>query len=81
MSERPLETSGDAEDEAALRAEVDAEIAAERAARPRASDRVAGLVLLLGILRCTVQTWLSAVLQHRPQHGDHFTDLTCKRTT
>ena len=48
MSERPLETSRDAEDEAALRAEVDAEIAAERAARPRASDRVAGLVLLLG---------------------------------
>ena len=48
MSERPLETSGDAEDEAALRAEIDAELAAERAARPRASDRVAGLVLLLG---------------------------------
>lgn len=48
MSERPLETSEDAEDEAALRAEIDAELAAERAARPRASDRVAGLVLLLG---------------------------------
>ena len=48
MSERPLETSGDAEDESALRAEIDAELAAERAARPRASGRVAGLVLLLG---------------------------------
>ena len=48
MSERPLETSGDVEDEAALRAEIDEELAAERAARPRASDRVAGLVLLLG---------------------------------
>lgn len=52
---------GTADDDAALRAEIDAELAAERAAKVRAGHALTGLVLLIG----GVIGWISALkLQH-----------------
>lgn len=49
--------STDAEDEAALRTEIDAELARERAERRRAPARLQGAVLLIG----GVLSWIAAV--------------------
>lgn len=44
----PAGPAGPADDDAALRAEIDAELAAERSAKSRAGQRLTGLVLLIG---------------------------------